>query len=134
MERLAVSRLELSRPQTVGFIESDGASFRYDLSYLEADSAIPLSLSLPLGETPYSAEQFRPYFEGLLAEGATRQELAAELQLPEDDWLSLLAACGSECIGDVVIVPDSQEQAGGAASTGTIHTRISTCRVSRGYS
>lgn len=66
-------------------------------------NAIPLSLSLPLRVEPFTAREFRPYFEGLSAEGDARRSLAATLGVREDDYLAILAACGKDCIGDVLV-------------------------------
>lgn len=77
--------------------------FSYLESYAESQGAIPLSHSLPLTSNPYGESQFKPYFEGLLAEGGAREALAAELGIRESDYRAMLAACGRDCIGDVVI-------------------------------
>ena len=100
---LRVIRLEYRDLLTVGTISTATMTFRYDDGYLSSARAIPLSLSLPLSNRPYELSVFQPYFEGLLPEGEARRALAGELRLPEQDWLSLLAACGRDCIGDVVI-------------------------------
>ncbi|MDO4289636.1 MAG: type II toxin-antitoxin system HipA family toxin [Eggerthellaceae bacterium] len=109
---LAVYRLACSSPQRVGTIRSgdlpSSSSFSYDPSYLALPEAVPLSLSLPLRGEPFDQADFRPYFEGLLAEAHARQELAAKLRLREDDWLGLLAACGRDCIGGVLIAPEGE--------------------------
>lgn len=102
-KELFVYRLTHLAPQLVGHISRDGSSFAYSDAYLNDPSSMPLSASLPLQTKPYSAHELRPYFEGLLSEGFSRRALAAELQLPEDDWMALLIACGKECIGDVLI-------------------------------
>lgn len=98
-----VSRVSFLDPILVGTIDEGTNTFTYDKQYLNSRNPLPLSLSLPLGEEPYPLVKWRPYFEGLLAEGVARETLAAELQLPEDDWLGLLAACAHDCIGDVLI-------------------------------
>lgn len=102
MEDVRIARLPFDSPVPVGSISQDGASFAYDASYLARPDAVPLSLSLPLRKEPFDAAAFRPYFEGLLAEGAARQALASALQISEDDYLGLLVACGRECVGDVL--------------------------------
>ena len=111
MADLVVYRLSFDTPQEVGRISSDGSSFAYSEAYLQDPCAASLSISLPLRSEAYAADQFRPYFEGLLAEGVQRSLLAAELQLPEDDYLALLAACGRECIGDVVFSLEGDDAA-----------------------
>lgn len=109
---LEVSRVSYLEPTLVGTIDEGALTFTYDATYLDSGDALPLSLSLPLRSEPYPAAAWRPYFEGLLAEGSARERLAAELQLPEDDWLGLLAACARDCIGDVLIRhPGGREEA-----------------------
>ena len=43
----------------------------------------------------------------MLAEGNAREALAAELHVRETDYLAILAQCGRDCIGDVIIEDDS---------------------------
>lgn len=57
---------------------------------------------------PYDEQSFRPYFEGLLPEGETRAALATRAAAREDDYLTLLACGGLDCIGDVVVRPWQQ--------------------------
>lgn len=105
---LVVSRVSSLTPIPVGAIDEDRLVFSYDSAYLDSESPIPLSLSLPLKREPFPLVEWRPYFEGLLAEGGAREALAAELQLPENDWFGLLAACARDCVGDVLIRPDNE--------------------------
>lgn len=83
------------------------ATFQYDPGYLNADNARAISFSLPLAAEPYCPEDTRPYFDGLLPEGASRRSLAAEIGCREDDYPTLLARCGLDCVGDVVINPEA---------------------------
>ena len=85
--------------------------FVYASSYLERGDACPLSLSLPLSAGTFEAREMRPYFEGLLPEGPTREALVSQLGLPADDYLVLLAEVGLDCIGDVVIRPSDGHDA-----------------------
>ena len=95
---------------------SDFPLFRYSEEYLSNKCALPLSQSLPCRDMPYGEDEFRPYFEGLLAEGPTRDALASELGVKGSDYLSVLALCGRDCIGDVLAWDDERfapEYAGG---------------------
>lgn len=103
MRTLEIFRLLSCGPRLIGRISPDESIFEYDTSYLESADAQPLSLSLPLRREPFKETQFKPYFEGLIAEGAARETLAAELQTSESDYLSILELCGRECIGDIVV-------------------------------
>ena len=96
--------------QLIGVLEGnrrDNASFRYDENYLESPDAHAVSLSLPLRSEPFDAEETRPYFDGLLPEGSSRTRIAAEVGCREEDYPILLAQCGLDCIGDVVIDPEA---------------------------
>ena len=78
-------------------------AFFYATTYLEDPCSQPISRSLPLRVEPYSRGDAMPYFEGLVPEGNARALMAAELHVRADDYLSMLAACGSDCVGDLVI-------------------------------
>lgn len=112
-----VYRLERSSADLVGTLDERGTSFSYDAEYLETPGVTPLSLSLPLRPEGFDGEEIRPYFEGLLAEGSARTALASELGIAEEDWVGILAACGRECVGDVLVVdrrlPESPLDVGG---------------------
>ena len=44
-----------------------------------------------------------PFFEGLVPEGEARRLMAGELKVRVDDYLSMLAYCGLDCVGDLAI-------------------------------
>lgn len=102
MTNLNVYRVLDSRPILVGELDRDGA-FTYATAYVNDSESLPLSISLPLGERAFPPLYARPYFDGLLAEGAARTALCGSLRLREDDYLGLLAACAHDCIGDVMV-------------------------------
>ena len=100
-EALEVYRVGLGAPELVGMLAPDG-SFAYAASYLDKDYPQPISASLPLKSRVYSSAESFAYFEGLVPEGAARTLLASELHVRESDWLSMLEACGLDCVGDLV--------------------------------
>lgn len=109
---LHIFRLELHSPTHIGTISRDERIFVYAQSYLEQNARFPLSVSLPIGQAPFPETQFRPYFEGLLPEATARTALAGSLGIREEDYLSLLEACGKDCIGDLIVVgSDSRDNA-----------------------
>ncbi|MEY8461539.1 HipA domain-containing protein [Eggerthellaceae bacterium 24-137] len=81
--------------------------FQYDTDYLGSPLAAPLSLSLPLQETAFSEEKLTPYFRGLLPEGAALENLCRSMGIAPSDYFGMLAACGLDCLGDIVINPDA---------------------------
>ena len=88
------------------------AVFSYSESYLNRPGIRPISISLPLQKEPFSPEETRRYFDGLLPEGFTRRSVAQWLQASEDDYLSILHGLGRECLGAVRIsVPNEAPEA-----------------------
>ena len=81
-------------------------SFQYDPGYLENPEAIPLSLSLPMREAPYTNDTARPFFSNLLPEGEVRSLIAKIKQISEHNDFKLLEAIGGECAGAVSIIPE----------------------------
>lgn len=111
IERYSVSRVigpNLVRVGTLWRVARGQERFSYVESYLARGEA-PLSLSLPLRSRDYVASDIRPYFDGLLPEGPTRDAIVARLQVPETDWLAILGSSGLDCIGDVVVEPEDSE-------------------------
>ena len=112
MEDLIVSRIVQGSLLPVGtIVRKDPARpiFSYCDSYIAGGNAVSLSHSLPLGRHAFEEPAFRPYFEGLLPEGPMRVALAANLEAREEDYLTLLASSGLDCIGDVVVRPASED-------------------------
>lgn len=63
-------------------------------------------MSLPLQSEPFSAEKTRNYFDGLLPEGFTRRRVAQFLRADENDYLSILAGLGGECLGALQVLEE----------------------------
>ncbi len=86
------------------------ACFRYDESYLDDKNNVAISLSLPLEEKEFSPAQTKNFFEGLLPEGFTRRCVAQWLHADEDDYISILAGLGKECLGAIKIVDQNEDE------------------------
>ena len=96
----------------VGTISGDSAGsavFAYSAEYLKDPRRVPVSISLPLRKEPFSARQTRNFFEGLLPEGFTRRSVAQWIRADSEDYLSILAALGSECLGAVQVVDEEMD-------------------------
>ena len=94
----------------VGTIHGDGrrkGTFSYHKEYLARPGAAPISVALPLRRAPFSEWQTRLFFDGLLPEGFTRRSVAWWARTSEEDYLTILAALGRECIGAVQILPEN---------------------------
>lgn len=64
----------------------------------------PLSLALPLREEPFSDEECRPFFAGLLPEGEFLRAVARAFHVSVENSFSLLEEIGGECAGAISLV------------------------------
>src|ERR1700684_1452693 len=87
--------------------ETSGAiSFQYDRSWLEWDSALPASLSLPLREQAYLGAPVLAVFENLLPDNdKLRRQIAARAHAEGTDAYSLLGAILHVCVGALQFLP-----------------------------
>lgn len=87
-------------------------AFQYDDTVAaQSPGELLLSASLPVQVERFSNSETRPFFEGLLPEGAVREQIARERGVSVQNAFGLLAEIGAECAGAVVIVPDGQQLA-----------------------
>lgn len=115
VDRIAVYRGD----ERAGWIERTerGATYSYDPLYFEVHAADrgPLSgavaLHLPLRAEPHdlAGTNLHPFFANLLPEGARYGALLGAVKTSPEDLLSLLAAAGEDCIGDVAVVRDEEQ-------------------------
>lgn len=92
--------------------DTGDARFAYAGEYLQHRDAAPISISLPLQEEPFSEQQTRNFFDGLLPEGFTRKAVAGWMHADADDYMTLLGGLGRECLGAIQIL-DGISQADG---------------------
>lgn len=95
---------------TIHGSDSSDAVFSYDGSYMENDDARPLSISLPLQKEAFSPIKTRNFFEGLLPEGFLKMTVAQCMRTDENDYLSILAALGRECLGAITIYDEKDAE------------------------
>lgn len=87
-------------------------AFQYDAALAqEAPGQVVLSASLPVQADRFPNGRTRPFFEGLLPEGAVREQVARERGVSAENAFGLLAEIGAECAGAVVVVPEGQQPA-----------------------
>ena len=93
--------------------ETSGAIFfQYDPSWLDWQSALPVSLSLPLRKQRYIGAPVLAVFENLLPDSdALRRQIAARARAQGTDAYSLLAAIGHDCVGALQFLPGESEPA-----------------------
>ena len=105
--------LEINGSQVrVGTIEgnsSDDARFLYAKDYISEHGSKAISVSLPIQDEPFSTEQTKVFFDGLLPEGFMRKSIAANMHFDENDYLSILYNLGKECIGAIRIGGTDEE-------------------------
>lgn len=93
---------QLSR-QTSGAI-----AFRYDPDWLAWEHAVPVSLSLPLRETPYRGDPVIAVFDNLLPDSEPiRRRVAERVGAAGTDSFSLLSALGRDCVGALQFLPET---------------------------
>ena len=90
----------------VGILSEDesGYTFVYETSYLEQPEAEPISLTMPLQETPFFDKALFPFFDGLIPEGWLLDVAENTWKINGRDRMSLLLACCKDCIGAVSVV------------------------------
>ena len=91
--------------------EASGAiSFTYHEDWLGWEHALPVSLSLPLRETPYRGEPVAAVFENLLPDSDKLRRLVAEkVGARGIDAYSLLARIGHDCVGALQFIAGENE-------------------------
>jgi HipA N-terminal domain len=95
----------------VGNIIGNGpedACFQYAEQFLDSDHARPISISLPLQPEKFSPQKTKIFFEGLLPEGFSRRAVANWIHTDENDYLTILACLGQECIGAIKILSEEE--------------------------
>lgn len=88
--------------------ESSGAiDFQYDKDWLAWESAIPVSVSLPLREDRYIGDPVIAVFDNLLPDNDDiRRRVAERAHAGGADAYSLLSAIGRDCVGALQFLPD----------------------------
>ena len=85
-------------------------AFRYDPDWLSWPHALPVSLSLPMQETPYRGAPVTALLDNLLPDVDTlRRRVATKVGAAGTDAYSLLAAIGHDCVGALQFVADDDE-------------------------
>jgi HipA N-terminal domain len=101
----------LVNDHTAGFLreEAEGYIFEYLPEYLAANDTSPVSLTLPLSDTPYHSPVLFPFFDGLIPEGWLLEIARDNWKLNPRDRMGLLMACCRDCIGNISIIPQEPD-------------------------
>ena len=89
--------------------------FAYVADWLADPAAPALSVSLPKRPEPFPPRQCRPFFEGLLPEGAQRDAVAAALGVSRANEFRLLERLGGDVAGALALWPAGEMPRFGAA-------------------
>lgn len=90
-------------------LDRDGQmQFTYAAEWLAADPAPALSCSLPKRREPFRRRLCRPFFEGLLPEGAQREAVARVLGVSPDNEFGLLERLGGDVAGALTLWPEGE--------------------------
>ncbi|XMO86755.1 HipA N-terminal domain-containing protein [Algibacter sp. AS12] len=84
--------------------DDNGYHFKYDKTYLENESALAVSLTLPLQEESFSAEHLFPFFDGLIPEGWLLDIAHKNWKINPRDRMGLLLITCRDCIGNISII------------------------------
>ncbi len=93
-----------------GTLEETDAGYRfaYDERYLQQAGALPVSLTLPLTQTPYESTTLFPFFDGLIPEGWLLDVALRNTDVSILDRMGLLLLCCKDCIGAVSVTDVTQ--------------------------
>ncbi len=109
---MASRRAEIQmHTELAGWLSQDenGYHFKYDSNYLKANAPMPISLTLPLQETPFTSKVLFPFFDGLIPEGWLLTIAEKNWKLNQRDRFGLLLVCCKDCIGAVSVHPIIEE-------------------------
>lgn len=81
----------------------DEFKFEYSKEWINNPEAMPVSLTLPLREEPFSSNILFPFFDGLIPEGYLLEIAINHYKLKENDRMGLLLKVCSDCIGAVSV-------------------------------
>ena len=86
-----------------------GYRFTYDSKYLHGKSPMPISLTIPLSDTPYISNILFPFFDGLIPEGWLLGVATDYWNLKGTDRFDLLVNLCRDTIGAVTVVGEENE-------------------------
>lgn len=75
----------------------------YSFIYNEKYNGNPVSLTMPTSQKEFLFDQFPPFFEGLLPEGAQLESLLINTKTDRNDFFSILLITGKDLVGSVTV-------------------------------
>lgn len=94
-----------------GVISENAGSFtfEYDEAYLTKETALPVSITLPLRKEKYVSKILFSFFDGLIPEGWLLNIAERNWKVSRRDRMGLLLTCCRDCIGNVSVLPIKQQ-------------------------
>ena len=86
-----------------------GYHFSYTAEYVKSKEPKPVSLTLPLRESPYFSRTLFPFFDGLIPEGWLLNVVETNWKINPRDRMGLLLVCCKDCIGNVGVEAIEEE-------------------------
>lgn len=87
----------------------DGYRFQYDEDYLSGADNQPISLTMPLRETPFEAKTMLPVFDGIIPEGWLMDIAQKNWKINPADRMGLLLLFCRDCVGALSVVDDTEQ-------------------------
>ncbi|MGM5470181.1 HipA N-terminal domain-containing protein [Flavobacteriaceae bacterium LMO-SS05] len=84
--------------------DDNGYNFKYDKAYLENESSLAVSLTLPLQKEEFNAEFLFPFFDGLIPEGWLLDLVHKNWKINPRDRMGLLLTTCRDSIGNISII------------------------------
>ncbi len=81
----------------------DGYGFMYYSEYLKKETAVSVSLTMPLTTDEYKSKVLFPFFDGLIPEGWLLSVVEKNWKTDGKDRFGLMLAACRDCIGDVYV-------------------------------
>ncbi|MDY6789817.1 MAG: HipA N-terminal domain-containing protein [Thermodesulfobacteriota bacterium] len=86
-----------------GILEEITPGKKYQFIYNKGYSGHPISLTMPIADTPYIYDRFPPFFEGLLPEGYNLDALLRVYKIDRNDLFRQLVVVGMDMVGAVTV-------------------------------
>jgi len=96
-------KAEISQQGEFAGILEELARNHYRFTYKPGYGGVPISLALPVRETPYDFDQFPPIFEGLLPEGVQLEALLRTYKIDKRDMFQQLLIVGEDVVGSLTV-------------------------------
>jgi serine/threonine-protein kinase HipA len=96
-------KAEVYQQETLAGVLEETDQNHYRFTYAHDYRGRPISLALPVRETPYEFDTFPPVFEGLLPEGLPLDAMLRQYKIDRKDLFKQLVTVGEDVVGSLTI-------------------------------